>query len=65
VLSLPAVGAEDSFFDIGGNSLQAMRVVSRINKGFGIKLSVRTLYGNVTVRAVSAVVDEKVKGEPA
>jgi len=65
VLSLPVVGAEDSFFDIGGNSLQAMRVVSRINKGFGIKLSVRTLYGNVTVRAVSSVVDERVNGKTA
>ncbi|HEY5832851.1 condensation domain-containing protein [Streptomyces sp.] len=65
VLSLPRVGAEDSFFDVGGNSLQAMRAVSRINKGFGIKLSVRTLYGNVTVRAVSAVVDEKMGGKPA
>jgi acyl carrier protein len=65
VLSLPRVGADESFFDVGGNSLQAMRAVSRINKGFGIKLSVRTLYGNVTVRAVSAVVDEKVGGEPA
>ncbi len=62
LLSLSTVGAEDSFFDLGGNSLQAMRAVSRINKGFGIKLSVRTLYGNVTVRAVSAVVDEKVDG---
>jgi acyl carrier protein len=65
VLSLDAVGIEDSFFNIGGNSLQAMRAVSRINKGFGIKLGVRTLYGNVTVRAVSAVVDEKLSGKPA
>ena len=65
VLSLPVVGAEDSFFNIGGNSLKAMLAVSRINKRFGIKISVRTLYGNVTVRAVSAVVDEKVGGKPA
>jgi hypothetical protein len=36
-----------------------MRAVSRINKAFGIKLSVRTMYGNPTVRAVSAAVDEK------
>lgn len=65
VLSRPRVGAEESFFNIGGNSLQAMRAVSRINKAFGIKLSVRTLYGNVTVRAVSAALDEKMSGEPA
>ena len=63
VLSQPRVGAEDSFFDIGGNSLQAMRAVSRINKGFGIKISIRMLYGNATVRAVSAAVDEKVSAK--
>ena len=65
VLSRSGVGADESFFDVGGNSLQAMRAVSRINKGFGIRLSVRTLYGNVTVRAVSAVVDKEVGGESA
>ncbi|HET9896834.1 MAG TPA: condensation domain-containing protein [Streptosporangiaceae bacterium] len=65
VLSLPKVGADDSFFSSGGNSLKAMLAVSRINKGFGIKLGVRTLYGNVTVRAVSAVVDERIGGSPA
>jgi amino acid adenylation domain-containing protein len=65
VLSLPRVGAEDSFFSVGGDSLKAMLAVSRIKRGFGIKLSVRTLYGNVTVRAVSAVVDEMLGGKPA
>ncbi|GIF12958.1 condensation domain-containing protein [Actinoplanes teichomyceticus] len=59
VLTLPAVGADDNFFDIGGNSLQAMRVISRVNKGFGIKLSVRSLYGNASVRAISAAVEQK------
>ncbi len=65
VLSLPVVGVETSFFDAGGNSLQAMRAVSRINKKFRIKLSVRALYGNVTARAVAAVVDETAGGSPA
>lgn len=64
VLSRP-IQAEDSFFEAGGDSLQALRAVSRINKTFGIKLSVRKLYGNATVRAISAVVDEEVGGKPA
>lgn len=59
VLSAAELGAEDSFFAVGGNSLQAMRAVSRINKRFGVKLSVRAMYGNVTVRAVATLVDEK------
>lgn len=59
VLDVSELEAEESFFSAGGNSLQAMRVISRVNKAFGIKLSVRVMYGNVTVRAIAALVDEK------
>jgi acyl carrier protein len=64
VLSSPEPGAEENFFAAGGNSLQAMRAVSRINKAFGIKVSVRTMYGTPTVRAVAAAVDELLAGQP-
>lgn len=63
VLVLPKVGADDRFFDIGGNSLQALRVVSRINKHFKIRISVRALYGNATVEGVAAVVDDMIKAK--
>jgi len=63
VLSLPQVSRDDSFFDVGGNSLQALRVVSRINKAFKIKFSVRLLYGKATVDAISAAVDELVEAK--
>ncbi|OII69007.1 non-ribosomal peptide synthetase [Streptomyces sp. CC77] len=63
VLSLPRVGADASFFDIGGNSLQALRVVSRINKHFKIRISVRLLYGNATVSGISAVIDERIEAK--
>jgi amino acid adenylation domain-containing protein len=61
VLSLPRVGADENFFELGGNSLQAMRAVSRINKAFGVKVTIRMLYGTTTVRAIS----EKIAGLPA
>ncbi|MDY7086570.1 MAG: amino acid adenylation domain-containing protein, partial [Actinomycetota bacterium] len=61
VLGAGEVGAQDSLFDIGGNSLQALRVVSRLNKTFKIRISVRALYGNATVAAVAAAVDELVR----
>lgn len=63
VLALKQVGADDSFFDIGGNSLQALRVVSRINKTLKIRISVRLLYGNATVAAISTVVDELIEAK--
>jgi len=58
VLDLTRAGAEDSFFDLGGNSLQALRVVSRLSKTFGTKLRVRLLYGNQTVTSLAAAIDE-------
>lgn len=58
VLGVAGVGVRDSFFDRGGNSLQALRVVSRLSKSFGLKLRVRLLYGNETVAGISAVIDE-------
>jgi amino acid adenylation domain-containing protein len=61
VLSLPPVGADENFFELGGNSLQAMRVVSRINKAFRVKVTIRMLYGTTTVRAIA----EKIAGLPA
>lgn len=58
VLDLARIGTQDSFFDRGGNSLQAMRIVSRLSKTFGIKLRVRQLYSNQTVASLSAAIDE-------
>ncbi|MBP2329725.1 non-ribosomal peptide synthetase component F/acyl carrier protein [Kibdelosporangium banguiense] len=58
VLDKPVEDPDANFFELGGNSLHATRVVSRINKTFGIKVSVRLLYGDSTVRAIAGAVDE-------
>ncbi|HEY0169376.1 MAG TPA: amino acid adenylation domain-containing protein [Jatrophihabitans sp.] len=55
-----SLGVNTGLFDIGGSSLQAMRVVSRINKGFKVKINIRKLYANATVEAISATIDELV-----
>jgi amino acid adenylation domain-containing protein len=60
VLSADRVGADTNFFEVGGNSLQAMRAVSRINKAFGIRVNVRLLYGSKSVSAIAAAIDELV-----
>lgn len=60
VLGLPSVCADESFFDLGGNSLQGMQVVSRIGKTFGVRMSVRWLYGSTTVAEVAARIDASV-----
>ncbi|WP_156747937.1 non-ribosomal peptide synthetase, partial [Mycobacterium sp. 1465703.0] len=41
VLGVQRVGVDDSFFDLGGDSLSAMRLVAAMNKSLGAGLSVR------------------------
>ena len=43
VLGVERVGADDSFFDLGGDSLSAMRLIAAVNSGLNAGLSVRTL----------------------
>ena len=60
VLDLARIGTQDGFFDRGGNSLQALRAVSRLSKTFGVKLRVRLLYSNQTVTDLSAAIDDMI-----
>src|SRR5215469_3843886 len=49
VLDVEWVGVDDSFFDLGGDSLSAMRVIAAINKSFDAGLAVRTVFEAPTV----------------
>nr|WP_327533125.1 non-ribosomal peptide synthetase [uncultured Mycolicibacterium sp.] len=53
VLGLPRVGVDDSFFDLGGDSISAMRAVAAINTTLDAQLAVRTLFDAPTVAGVS------------
>ena len=49
VLGLQRVGVDDSFFDLGGDSLSAMRLVAAINAGLDAGVSVRAVFEAPTV----------------
>ena len=49
VLDVERVGVDDSFFDLGGDSLSAMRLVAAVNTGLDTDLSVRALFDAPTV----------------
>lgn len=49
VLSVDKVGADDSFFDLGGDSLSAMRLIAAVNTVLDTDLSVRAVFEAPTV----------------
>ena len=53
VLGLERVGVDDSFFDIGGDSLSAMRLIAAINNALDVRLAVPALFHAASVRSLS------------
>ena len=58
VLSLDQVGIHDNFFDLGGHSLAATRVISQVLKQFQMEVSLQSLFQSPTVAEMAAVITE-------
>jgi natural product biosynthesis luciferase-like monooxygenase protein len=57
VLRLPAVGVHDNFFAIGGRSLLAVQVHSRLKQHLARELSITDLFRFPTIRKLAAFLD--------
>ncbi|WP_168702039.1 non-ribosomal peptide synthase/polyketide synthase, partial [Gordonia paraffinivorans] len=57
VIGVPRISVEESFFDAGGNSLVATRLVSRVSEALGVRVAVRDLFEAPTVAQLAARVE--------
>jgi amino acid adenylation domain-containing protein len=62
-LGLKQVGIHDNFFNLGGHSLIATRVVSRIHSVFEIELPLRKLFDSPTIRELAQEIETLRQGE--
>ncbi len=56
VLEVDNPGVHDSFFELGGNSLSATRVFSRIERDLGATLTVADMFNNSTIAELARTV---------
>jgi len=53
VLGVQRIGATDNFFDLGGDSLRATQIISRIREAFQVEISLAKVFREPTVRGLS------------
>jgi thioesterase domain-containing protein/acyl carrier protein len=64
VLGVKRVGVEDDFFDLGGHSLQAVRLLREVETELGVKVPLASIFqGGATVAGMAAVIDDSRRDE--
>jgi amino acid adenylation domain-containing protein len=64
VLELDQIGIHDNFLYLGGNSLAATRIISRVIERFGITTTLQSLFESPTIAEMAAVISTWQDGRP-
>jgi FkbH-like protein len=59
-LAVEPIGATDNFFDFGGQSLIATRILARVRTEFGVEMGLTNLFERPTVKQMAAYIGEAI-----
>jgi len=65
LLGVAPVGIHDDFFDLGGHSLIAVRLLGKIKKAFGVDFALDSLFRAPTIATCAQLIAEELGIEPA
>ena len=56
ILGLDQVGIEDNFLELGGDSLLASQIISRVIKTFQVEVPLRSLFESPTIADMAVII---------
>ncbi|MGD2093280.1 MAG: amino acid adenylation domain-containing protein, partial [Candidatus Aminicenantes bacterium] len=62
ILEVDRIGIDDQFFQLGGHSLKAIILISRMNKAFHVTVPLAEIFRTPTIRGLSAYITSKQQG---
>jgi acyl carrier protein len=63
VLGVERVGTRDDFFMLGGNSLSATQLVSRLREAFDVELPLRMLFKHPTIAQLASLIEDMLRAQ--
>ena len=64
VFSFSNIGVSDDFFDLGGDSLKAIKMIHLVNVNLQIKISIKDIWDSLNVRELCKLVEVKKERTP-
>ncbi|MFE9621314.1 phosphopantetheine-binding protein, partial [Streptomyces sp. NPDC006384] len=58
-----SAGVHDGFFEVGGHSILAVRLVSRLRQDFDLDLPIRVVFERPTIAQIAAEIEDRVRAE--
>jgi amino acid adenylation domain-containing protein len=61
ILKLSLINPDDNFFDLGGNSLSVLYLITKIHKTYGRRISLQQVYKHPTLKQMTLILEDTTK----